>query len=281
VKITIYGFKTFGESRFADEFFEMLGQVDPSYLPSKIAINEPIKTLFNIEVARKMWVESEKEGGFYGGIMLKGKKVNGDISWNLRDNSNIIWLTVSMDLIIKNNGTNDFIDLAKKLFLWANGVYGHVCHISNGIYTPGLTFRTCLGHIAWMNLYGPPYAKMFGNDVIRTAPCKVAEFAENCFMLLTSDVPMEINPELLEIEERVQKHLGDDAFCRKKVWPATPLTMEDIIAGKDRPSTKGYRSPDLSSYIKDDGRKDSGEGLVVKINDDGTMQTYKVKPKKE
>ncbi|ACV61777.1 hypothetical protein Dtox_0880 [Desulfofarcimen acetoxidans DSM 771] len=212
--------------------------------------------------------------------MLKGRKIYGDISWN-NDNSNIIGLDMSRDLVIKNNGTKKFIELAKKLFLWSNGVYGYACHISNLIYTPGLDYKTCLGHITWMTLYGPPHVEMFGKEVIQTAPCKVEEFAKDHFMLLTSDEPMEKNPEMLEIQERVKKHLGEDAFCREEPSRKEPLTMEDLIAGRNRPSTEGYRSPDLSSYTTDSGKKDEDKGLVVKINDDGTMTTYTVKPEKK
>ncbi|ACV61772.1 hypothetical protein Dtox_0875 [Desulfofarcimen acetoxidans DSM 771] len=280
VYLTIYGYKTFGEEHFAEEFFQMLNDANPAYLPHKIGMYEPIKTPFSMEEAKKMWVESEKVGKFYGGIMLKGRKTRGDISWK-NDNSNIVGLVMSRELVIKNNGTKNFIELAKKLFLWSNGVYGYTCHISNLIYTPGLSHETCLGHITWMTLYGPPYVEMFGKEVIQTAPCKVEEFAKDHFILLTSDEPMEINPEMLEIQERVKKHLGEDAFCRKEPFRTEPLTMEDLIAGRDSPSTEGYRSPDLSSYTTDSGKKDEDEGLVVKINDDGTMTTYTVKPEKK
>lgn len=279
VDLTIYGFRTFGEERFAEEFFEMLQDANPAYLPHKIGMYEPIRTPFSMEEAKKMWVESENVKKFYGGIMMKGRKTYASISWK-NDNSNIIGLDISRNLVIKNNGTGKFVGLAKKLFIWANGVYGHVCHSSNIIYTPGLNFRTCLGGIGWMTLFGPPYVEMFGKEVLQSAPCKVEEFAENYFMLLTSDEPTEKNPELLEIQEKVKKHLGEDVFCRKEPHK-TNLTMEDIIAGKNRPSTEGYRSPDLSAYIKDVGKKDEDEGIVVKINDDGTMETYKVKPEKK
>jgi hypothetical protein len=222
-------------------------------------------------------VGSEKVKKFYGGIMFKGRKTRGYISWN-NDNTNIIGLVMSRDLVIGNNGAKKFIDLAKKLFVWSNGVYGHACHSSNIVSTPGHTFRTCLGHISWITLYGPPYVEMFGKEVVQNAPCYVEEFDKDRFILLTSDEPMEINSEMLEIQENVKKHLGEDDFCRKEPPRKTPLTMEYLIAGRNRPSKEGYRSPDLSAYIKDSGKKDDDEGLVVRINDDGTMKTYKTKP---
>jgi hypothetical protein len=128
-----------------------------------------------------------------------------------------------------------------------------------------------------MNLFAKPYVKLFGRDVIETVPCMIEEFAEDCFMLLTAETPIKANPELLEIQRRVKIHLGENAFCRLDEIP-TFLTMEDLRAGRDRPSTEGYRSPDLSGYLKDSGTK-KDEGLIAVVNDDGTITTYKVEPK--
>lgn len=278
VSLTIYGFRTFGEEHFSEEFFEMLKDANPAYLPIKIGMYEPIRTPFSINEAKKMWVKSEKENVFCGGIMLKGREFFGDISWKLNDNSNIIGFHLPRKLIVKDYGTEKFIGLAKKLFLWANGVWGYVCHSSNSMYTPGLTFRTCIGGIPWMTLFGPPYVEMFGKKIIQTVPSKVEEFDENRFMILTSDEPMEINPKLLEIQARVRKHLGEDAFCRHDV--PKRITVEDLKAGKARPNEEGYRSPNLSVYTKDN-KKEAGEGIIVKINDDGTMAKYKIKPEKK
>lgn len=278
VSLIIYGFKKLGEEHFAEEFFQMLQDANKAYIPDKIGMSEPIKTPFSLEQAKIMWVESERFYSSFGNIMLKGKKFRGDIIWQ-NDNSNIIGLHISRELAIKNNGTERLTDLAKKLFLWANGAWGYVNHSSNSMYTPGLSFRTCIGGIPWMALFGPPYVEMFGREVIETAPCKVEEFAENCFMLLTSDEPMPLTCELQETQARVKKHLGEDAFCRYD--HPTRLTIEDMKAGKGRTSTEGYRSPDLSAYIKDTMKKEDAELIVDAVEDEMITKSQRTGIRKE
>ena len=274
--LLIRGFGSPGDMKSAEEFFQMLHKAGEKYMPARLGLAEPLKAPYSMENAKKMWLDSG-ENRPYGGILFKGPALFGSSNWNNRDNSNLFGLTIASTLVTTEKEVEKFIGYAKKLFVWSNGVYGNAHHSSNSIYTPGLDYRTCLGGITWMNLFGKPYVKMFGRDVIETAPCKVEEFAENCFMLLTEKKPIRANPELLEIQERVKNHLGKDAFCRPDACPKF-LTMEDLRAGRDRPSTEGYRSPDLSEYLKDSGAK-KGEGLIAVVNDDGTITTYEVEPK--
>ena len=49
----------------------------------------------------------------------------------------------------------------------------------------------------------------------------------------------------------------------------TILIMEDIMVGKYKPCKESYRSPNLSGHIKDSGTT-KDEGLIAKVNDDGT-----------
>jgi hypothetical protein len=275
IHIHIRGFGPRGDVKSAEEFFQMLQEAGEKYLPAKLGIGEPLKIPYTMENAKKTWLESGKDRP-YGGILFKGPSLFGSIDWNNRDNSSLFWMTIASKFVLSDRGVERFIALTKKLFTWSNGVYGRAHHRSNSIYTPGLDYKTCLGGITWMNLFGKPYVNMFGRDVIETAPCKVEEFAEDCFMLLTAKEPIRANPELLEIQERVKSHLGRDAFCRPDTRPKF-LTMEDLRAGRDRRSTEGYRSPDLSGYLKDPGTKKE-EGLIAVVNDDGTITTYKVEP---
>lgn len=251
IKLNIYGFKIFNEVHFAKEFFELLYSVNPTYRPEKIGLYEPLKIPFSIEEAQNLWINSEIVEGFSNGIMFKGQLYKGSITWR-QDNLNFIDLTISKELIFAKDGIEQFTDLAKRLFLWLNGVYGYSCFgidILSGIQV--FDFKKCLGGISWMTLFGPPYVEMFGKEVIQTAPCMVEEFEENRFLLLTSDEPVEIN---LEIQEKIKKHLGEDAFCNIE-FSKTSVAMDDLISGCDKSSTERYRSPDLSSYIKDLGKK--------------------------
>jgi hypothetical protein len=279
IHLLIHGYKSLGKKSLAEEFLQILKDAGEIYLPSKIGMYEPIKTPYSVEDTIKLWVESEKEMNYGGSVMMTGSnQLSWSIDWKL-DGSNSVSLWIATKSAIAKKGTEHLVALAKQLFIWANGVYGYGCHISQIHYTPGLNYRICLGGLSWMALFGDPYVKMFGKDVILTAPCKVEEFAENRFMLLTSDEPIDETPELIAVQEKVKKHLGEEVFYREEPPRQTPLTMEDLLAGKNKPSKEGYRSPDLSAYIKDSGiTKD--EGLIAKVNDDGTIATYKVKPEK-
>jgi hypothetical protein len=273
IEMLIRGFGSPGEVKSAKEFFQILQEAGESFVPTKLGLGEPLRTPYSIENAKKIWVKSG-ENRPYGGILFKGPSLFGSSDWNNRDNSNSFSLTISSKIVMADEGIKRFITFVKKLFIWCNGIYGYTTHDLSSMYSPGLDYKTCLGGITWMNLFGKPYVKMFGREVIKTAPCMVEEFAEDCFMLLTAETPIRANSKLLEIQERVKDHLGRDAFCRLNEVP-TFLTMEDLRAGRDRPSTEGYRSPDLSEYLKDLGAE-KDEGLIAVVNEDGTITTYKV-----
>ncbi|MDQ6600830.1 hypothetical protein [Bacillus salipaludis] len=278
VHFMCYGFQTPKHVNVVDEFFQILKETDESYLPKKISICGSDKTLYSVENAKKLWIKSREEMSFYN-IDLHHPKYTGSINWGPRNETEIsLW--IKTDFITKKNGTRKFLELAQKLFLWSNSVFGFTCHISKlcGAPGPGLTYKTCLGDIGWMTLFGLPYVEMFGREVIETVPCKVEEFAENYFMLLTSDEPVRKSPEILEIQEKVKMHLGEDAFDRKDPQIRI-LTMEDLIAGKNITSREGYRSPDLSEYLTDSEVK-CDEGLIAIVNEDGTIITHKINPEK-
>lgn len=276
IHMLIRGFGIPGDAKSSEEFFQILGRGGDQYIPQEIGLGEPVRVQYSIENAKEMWAASGRDNP-YGGILFKNKWMFGSSNWNKRDNSNDFELTIASKCICSDSDVNKLIYIAKKLFIWCNGIYGYAHHESKSIYTPGLDYKTCLGGITWINLFGKPYVDMFGRNIILTAPCKVEEFAENCFLLSTAEKPIRVNPELLEVQDNVENHLGKDAFCRKGEVPIF-LTFEELRAGKDRPSTEGYRSPDLSGYLKDSGRNKE-EGLIAVVNDDGTITTYKVEPK--
>ena len=268
----IRGFRCLGEDKLAQEFFEILEEAGEEYKPTKLGVGEPLRISYSMENAKNIWMKSAINQQ-YGGILFKGESMFGSIGWNTPNTSNDIWLEIASDLLATHLEVQKFITLLKKLFIFFNGVYGNAHHSSNSIYSSGLDYRTCLPGITWMNIFGKPYVKLFGRDVIETAPCEVDEFAENCFMLLTADRPVRANPDLFKIQDKVKNHLGIDAFDRKDP-PKAVLTMEDLQAGRDRPSNEGYRSPDLTEYFKDTGKVKEG-GVVAVVNDDGTMKTYR------
>jgi hypothetical protein len=278
VDLLIRGFGYLGEDISLQKFFEMLGEAGEGYKPVKLGVGEPLRIPFSMENAKSTWVKSKIEQKYGSGILFKGESMFGSIDCNKIDNSNHISLRIESKFLKTNGAVQRFITLAKKLFIWSSGFYGNAHHSSNSIYSSGLDYRTCLPGITWMNLFGKPYVKMFGRDVMETAPCVVEEFAENCFMLLTADKPIRVNPDLLKIQDKVKTHLGRDAFDRKDPRK-TFLTMEDLKAGRGRPSTEGYRSPDFFEYLKGSGVLNE-EGLVAVVNDDGTITTFKVERSK-
>ena len=279
VHLLVRGAGNLGKIELAEEFFLMLQEVGDKCLPTRIGESEPVKIKYSMENAKNLWVASEKDSRWGGGILFKGPSgLFGMVDWNNVDNSNNTSLQISLKAILANKGINKLVMFAKKLFIWSNGYYGHAYHGSKPIFSSGLGCRTCLPGISWLNLFGKPYVKMFGANVIESTPCYVEEFADNSYMLLTSEEPSRVTPELLEKHELVKNHLGKEAFDRKDPPSQDVYTMEDIKAGRHLVSTEGYRSPDLSEYLKDTIER-KNEELFAVANDDGTLTTFKVEHK--
>lgn len=277
VHLLIRGAGHLGKIELADEFFCMLQELGEKCMPTRLGISEPMKVKFSMENAKKLWLESEEDGKWGGGILFKGPSgLLGSVDWNNVDNTNYSSLRIASRVILSGKGIKTFIAFAKKLFVWSNGFYGHAYHGSKPIYSSGIGYRTCLPGISWMTLFGKPYAKMFGADVIESSPCYVERFSEYSYMLLTSEEPSRVTPELLEKHEIVKRHLGIEAFDRKDTPRQPVYTMEDIQAGRHLPSKDGYRSPDLSEYIKESTTLKNDELFVV-VNDDDTLSSFKVK----
>ena len=292
VSIVIEGLRSLAGEQNAIELFRNLKEVDERFLPYKIGCVKP-NLLFTEETAKQVWTEAVRLhykyiGDLNGGTLdFKSKKRNemrGSVSWRQEgsnDSSNSIYLYLSTDFI-KKVGIKNLIALIKKIFIWANGVYGYGEHPSQGSihYTPGLGYKTCLGGITWMAILGEPYVDLFGRETILSAPCTVEEFADNRFMLLTSEEPMEPTPEILERQAEVKKHLGEDAFFRHEEEARRPkrYTMEEVRAGKDLPNKDGYRHPDFSKYIK--GFHEDDTRVIYKIKENGTTEIEFMKPAK-
>ncbi len=279
IHLAILGYKTFTDEKYADEFFQILKEADDRYVPLKVGDGEPLRIPFNMENARKAWMETNKRMPGYGGPMFRGRSMDeyyGDIIWR-PDESNIISFWMEREFMKANSGVARFIELAKKLFLWSNAVYGYACHSSN--LPDSCHFQECLGGITWMTLFGPPYVEMFGRDTILTAPCIVEEFAENRFILLTSEEPQEKNAQILKTQKKVKKHLGKDAFYREDIFARHTFTLEELKAGIDQPNKKKkYRAPDFSSYLKPiptDFKKP--EGIIYEVKDDGSVEIHEIK----
>lgn len=236
VGIVLNGFRLLNTKNDAEEFFKMLNNLGREFIPARIGMCEPIITPYTVQNAKDMWVNSSIESNGYGHIFFESKTISGDISWS-PDTSNQFGCNISLSAL---KDYQKLIDFLKQLFIWLNGVYGygfHFLQIGNH-YTPGYSFYKCIGDITWMALFGPPYVKMFGRETVKTAPCIVEEFTENCFLLFTSKEPQKLDHEILERQQRVKQHLGEDAF-----YKGNPDTLDDEEG-------MVYRAPDLSGYWK-------------------------------
>ena len=252
VNILLNGFKGLSSPQNATSFFKILNEASSEIMPHYLGLFEPINKEYSIETAIELWQEEANNPNGNGGILFKGKTIRelyGNIRW-YKDGSNLFSLSLPIKSVSSKNEVECLIKLVKQLFLWINGVYGFGTHSSqrNEQYTPGHSYQECLGSITWMALFGLPYVSMFGKEVLQTAPCKVEEFIENCFMLLTSEEPCEPTEELVTRQQNVKKHLGEDAFFRRQ--PKRIFTLDDIKAGRNKTEEFNYRKPNLSAYMK-------------------------------
>jgi hypothetical protein len=279
IYLLIRGAGNLGKMELAEDFFHMLHEIGSECIPTRLGICEPMKIQYSIENAKKLWLESEKKGKWGGGIIFKGASgLLGSVNWNDVDNSNDLSFRIASNVMLSGKKIDKFVTFTKKLFVWSNGFYGHAYHGSKPIFSSGLDYKTCLPGISWLNLFGKPYVNMFGADVIESAPCYVEKFAESSYILLTSKEPRTVTPDLLYRHELVKDHLGKEAFDRKDTPRQSVYTWEDIRTGKHLPSTEGYRSPDLSEYLKDPKKN---EELFVVVNDDSTLTSFKRKARKK
>jgi len=237
VGIVIHGFRMLNNIKDVEIFQRMLKDLGSEFIPKRIGMYEPFKTPYTDEAVKNMWLNSPNELNGIGSLHFQSKTLSGYITWS-PDNSNRLSFDISLSALKDHQR---LINFSKQAFLWLNGVYGEGFHFTQiGVnYTPGYSFDKCIGGITWMTLFGLPYVSMFGKETIETAPCMVEEFAENCFMLLTSKEPREPDEEILERQQKVKLHLGEDAFYKGNIDEITPENKKII-----------YRAPDLSGYWK-------------------------------
>lgn len=251
--LCLYGFSRLSGTTKAMEFMEILESTGEWLIPKKINDNEPIKIPFSKDNLKEVWNKMEIwSKGFVGSILFQNDYVTGSITWDAKNTNTIsLWTNNTKKATLESKKAKQVVELAKKLFLWANSVYGYGAHPSQGgvHYTPGLSYMDCLGGITWLALFGPPYVEMFGRERLLSAPCYVEEFAKDRFLLMTSEEPREPDEELLALQERVKQHLGVEAFYRHDEPRQTVFTWEDIRQGKHLPNAQGYRSPDFSAYL--------------------------------
>jgi len=246
IKVVIRGFKNLGKENLCEDFFNIIDELGSNIRPTKIGINEPLRNPYSLEYVKKMWSESAKLK--HGkGIIFKSKSGFGSVSWR-GDNSNIISLNIKQNVLLNKKNIDKLIVAVKKIFIWANGVYGYVYHSSMPVYSSGLSYKICLPGIAWLNLFGLPYINLFSSEIIESSPCFVEKFADNYYLLILSEMPEIYSSAEINKQEIVKNHLGKDAFDRKDI-KQTYFTFEEIREGKDIPSKEGYRSPDFTEYI--------------------------------
>lgn len=251
LSLIIWGFRLPND----DDISELLGimkGVSEWLSPEKIGAYGANYKSIDGNSPKEVWFQSkryyEKFRGISGGgsIDFKGKKprsLYGSVHWD-HFGFNSIAIYISMKYIQIYIGYPKFLELAKQLFIWFNGFWGYSHHPSQlWIHChSGINHESCLGGITWLTLFGLPYEEMFGKEKLMSVPCRVEEFVDNKFMLLTSNEPIEETLDLLRLQESVRKHLGEDAFYRHEEEAKRPDT--DLKG----PSKEGYRAPDFAKY---------------------------------
>jgi len=258
VTFLCYGFWPVEEPEQRDvtrEFFEIIEETFSELMPQKIEIYESRKMPFSYEKAKELWLGSKDNTVSYC-LDYKNRYFDGHLTWITGKHSGAynfrISFRIKTSLLTKRDNMNNFVPLVKKLFVWGGGFYGFVKDSGDrlaGWPNSGLSTETCIGDIGWITLFGSPYVKMFGEDILKSVPCKVEKLAENYYMLITADRPdlrdaerpNFISPELLQTQENVKNHLGRDAFDRRDPMPTT-FTFEDIRAGKNNLLTPGHNA---------------------------------------
>jgi hypothetical protein len=253
LNLYIHGFRKIYDEKNVLDFYRIFQEISEELVPQKIRAYAEKWNLYNSESSKKIWIKSSEiykkfRGGIFGGgdVSFQGKKPRlyyGCVNWEFNGYNNI-FISISMKYIESTIGYNKFLELIKRLFIWCNGFYGYGKHPSQySIHsTPGLDYETCIGGISWLTLFGAPYVELFGKETLKTVPCIAEEFNEDQFLLLTSEEPIEATPELLALQERVRKHLGEDAFFRH-AEEAKRAKM-----GYDAPDETGYRAPDFAKW---------------------------------
>jgi hypothetical protein len=274
--LLINGFKPLSR-KDVEDFFIMLEEMGLQYIPNRMGMYEPLRISYSLDEAVKLWINSNPKENKYNLVMFKSNDSHGEIGWSSNRNKNNISLYLKTEIVTSTKGSEQFINLAKKLFLLTGSIYGYACHISNTIYTPGHNFMDCLGGIRWINLFGPDYVKMFGRERLLSAPCIVEEFAENCFMLLLSKEPKRKDDELLALEKQIEKHLGEDAFYHEPPPNKPPTTLEELRASANKKDPYKYRAPDFSEYFKGVTLKKIAGGMILVQNPDGSFTEHKTK----
>jgi hypothetical protein len=281
LRLLIRGFRKLQDKKNALEFFRIFQSVSEELVPRQIGVGGKKCHLFDEYIAQQIWIEAEDSYKKYigvsgwGSVNYKGKRprlFNGDIGWEHTGFNNIA-VSISIKYLKSNIGYKNFLKLVKKLFIWCNGFYGYCSHPSQSEihYTPRMIYETCIGGISWLTFFGAPYVKMFGKETLKTVPCIVEEFNEDQFLLLTSEEPIEATPELLALQERVRKHLGEDAFFRH----AEEAKRAEM--GYNAPDETGYRAPDFAKWYGttlDDVRNGivGDNGANVEEPPDGVIQ---------
>lgn len=105
--------------------------------------------------------------------------------------------------------------------LYTRGHGGHLFDENQGspflaVYDRGL--KECLPDLAWGNVFGPPYVKLFGGaDRVRSAPAAlVAELGpEQFYLQLTEDITdvQQNRAAFMAARKAAKEHLGSDCFA--------------------------------------------------------------------
>lgn len=252
LRLIIRGFRLLSNEDNILELMKIMNGVSEWLSIQKIGSYMEKYRLVDDNAPKEVWLQSKRDykkfrgisgGGLVGFKGIKPSLLNGNIYWDHYGFNDIV-IYISMKYIQRYIGYPKFLKLVRQLFAWLNGFWGYSHHPSQSWvhYHPGINHEVCLGGITWLTLFGLPYEEMFGKEKLMSVPCRVEEFADNKFMLLTSDEPIEEMLDLLRLQESIRKYLGAEAFFRHEEEAKRPDT--DLKGA----SKEGYRAPDFAKY---------------------------------
>lgn len=201
--------------RIAHQFFEMIARFDKDLVPEKFGpfgqarYSIPPRT---IDDAIKYWLTNPGGSlGFYG-TRKKPLDVRIWIRWmnfeHQRHNQLNIWIGTRGF----NKGEEWLIELGKLFFRWGRMDFGQVWHQTEPAKRAVLVLPSGLPRISWANFFGPLYVDFFGLPTLQGTPAYRKEFfANNCFLILSTQNPLEHNNEG-RIQMEITNQLGQDAF---------------------------------------------------------------------
>jgi hypothetical protein len=159
-----------------------------------------------------------------------------------------IGLSIEEEYFADIHNTRRFLEVAKEMYNLVRPVYGSIHQIADSIkkatrFEPrynaevveAIDLRKCLPGVYWANFFGPEYVEMFGREKMLSAPCwSVKELDDGGFLLLTSSSPLDpANPESRQAQQRLRRHLGEEAFTYDQQAGVKRVPYFQVPAGRE------------------------------------------------